>query len=98
MHMYNATRPMKGSELLSVAHATEVILMLGESDRKISDFLSITSNFYTVERLMDMLEENGIVRPVEMERIRGKWYALTPTGRIVAEHLKRACDAIDSSE
>ena len=89
---------MKGSELLSVAHATEVILMLGESDRKISDFLSITSNFYTVERLMDMLEENGIVRPVEMERIRGKWDALTPTGRIVAEHLKRACDAIDSSE
>lgn len=89
---------MKGSELLSVAHATEVILMLGESDRKISDFLSITSNFYTVERLMDMLEENGIVRPVEMERIRGKWYALTPTGRIVAEHLKLACDAIDSSE
>lgn len=89
---------MKGSELLSVAHATEVILMLGESDRKISDFLKITSNFYTVERLMDILEENGIVRPVEMERTRGKWYALTPKGKIVSEHLKRACDAIDGSE
>ena len=45
--------------------------------------------------MMDMLEENGIVKPVEMERTRGKWYALTPTGRIVAEHLKRACETVD---
>lgn len=96
--MYNATCPMKGSELLSVAHAVEVILMLGESDRKVSDFLSVTSNFYTVEKLMDLLEENGIVRPVEMERTRGKWYGLTPTGRVVADRLRDACDAVDSIE
>lgn len=86
---------MKGSELLSVAHAVEVILMLGDSDRKISDFLSVTSNFYTVEKLMDLLEENGIVKPVEVERARGKWYALTPKGRIVADNLRICCDAID---
>lgn len=95
--MHNDIRLMKGSELLSTAHAVEVLVMLSESEHKISDFLGITSNFYTIEKLLDRLEENGLVEPVEMERIKGTWYRLTPLGMTVAGHLRSACDAFDGS-
>ena len=88
---------MHGSELLSTSHAVEVILMLGESDRKMSDFLAVTSNFYTVEKLLMRLEQSGVVRTLDVDRVRGTWYTLTPVGRVVAEHLRIACDAIDAS-
>lgn len=89
---------MHGSELLSTAHAVEIILMLGESDCKMSDFLKITSNFYTIEKLMAKLEGGGVVRTIDVDRARGTWYTLTPSGKIVAEHLRNACDAINSIE
>lgn len=87
---------MHGSELLSTAHAVEVILMLGESNCKMSDFLKVTSNFYTIEKLLAKLEDCGVVRTIDVDRTRGTWFALTPTGKIVAEHLKIACDTINA--
>lgn len=87
---------MNASELLSSAHVVEIILMLGESDRKLSDFLSITSNFYTVDRILGNMEEAGIVTKLDAPRSRGTWFTLTDRGRAIAGLLRAACDLIDS--
>ena len=92
--MHNDIR-MNGSEVLSTSHAVEVILMLGESDRMVSDFLTVTSNFYTVEKILSKLEDSGIITEKHVERSKGTWYTLTPSGMIVADCLKTACKVID---
>lgn len=89
---------MNGEEILTDRRHVRFLLFLGEADRpmKESEFLALTSNYYTARAELGVLVAEGLVECVETDRSTARWYALTYRGRSIVPVLKVAIERMDT--